>query len=266
MKWLQRRRTLRAIRRHSIGYGEWRALCGRLAPLHHLDIPGRVRLRALCALFLQAKRFSGAGGLEITRGMRLAVAVQACLPILYLGLSWYRGWVEIILYPGPFAVAHEEVDDAGVVSRRAEMRHGESWAQGPLILSWADVEGGLREPQDGYNVVVHECAHKLDMLDGDANGLPPLHDGMSVTQWADVMGRAYEDLRARCARDGGDPCAFPIDPYAATHPAEFFAVASEYFFTAPHLLAAFYPEVYRQLALFYRQEPLANIRAGDLHA
>ena len=111
---------------------------------------------------------------------------------------------------------------------------------------------------EGYNLVIHELAHKLDMLNGNANGLPPLHADMRVSDWAKVMQEAYDDLDRQLERNPDAETA--IDPYAAENPAEFFAVTSEYFFSAPDLLYEAYPQVYEQLKLFYRQDPLARLR------
>lgn len=130
---------------------------------------------------------------------------------------------------------------------------GESWLAGPVVLSWADAE--MRGDEHGYNVVIHEFAHKLDMLNGEANGFPPLHAGMDRGAWSRDFSAAYEDCRARLER--GEPAR--IDPYAAESPAEFFAVLSEVFFEIPDAVLAEYPGVYRQLAAFYRQDPAARL-------
>lgn len=132
---------------------------------------------------------------------------------------------------------------------------GEAWQQGPIILAWNGVLAG--GGWEAYNLVIHELAHKLDMLNGDANGLPPLHSGMPVDEWATAMQQAYDDLNRQL--DNNPDAETAIDPYAAENPAEFFAVTSEYFFSAPDLLHQAYPLVYRQLSQFYRQDPLARL-------
>ena len=132
---------------------------------------------------------------------------------------------------------------------------GESWLEGPVILSWEDAGSG--GDGSGYNVVIHEFAHKLDMLNGDANGYPPLHAGMNRGRWAQAFGAAYEDFRERVERRE----ASAIDPYAAENPAEFFAVLSEAFFETPRAVLGEYAEVYRQLVAFYRQDPAARLPA-----
>ena len=129
---------------------------------------------------------------------------------------------------------------------------GEAWEGGPVVLSLQDVAwSGLC---DGYNVVIHEFAHKLDMANGTANGLPRLHSGMRTEEWGGAFVPAYEDFCRRV--DAGEETA--IDPYAAENPAEFFAVLTEYFFELPEVLHAAYPAVFNQMRQFFRQDPLAG--------
>jgi Mlc titration factor MtfA (ptsG expression regulator) len=213
------------------------------------------RLRELAHKLLADKSFSGAGGAEVDAGMATVIAAYAALPVLNLGYGWYAGWVEIVVYPGEFIHDGEETDEIGVVHHMRHQRSGESWEGGPMVLSWQDVEwSGLGE---GYNVVIHEFAHKLDMKSGSANGRPPLHPGMKPEEWAHDFQAAYDDFCRRVERDEDTA----IDPYAAESPAEFFAVLSEYFFEAPVLLHQTYPAVYGQLQRFYRQDPLARLQS-----
>ena len=229
----------------------WQSVISRFAFLGMLDADERERLRELARLFLKTKQISGAAGLDLDPEMRLVIAVQACLPVLNLGLDYYKDWVEVIVYPGDFVPEREYIDENGVVHRTREPMQGEAWLQGPVILSWEAAEYGRGE---GVNVVIHEFAHKLDMLNGEPNGFPPLHQNMSRTEWSKAFSAAYADFCARV--DSGEDTA--IDPYAAENPAEFFAVLSEVFFETPLLLKRSYPQVYRQLAAFYRQEPAAR--------
>lgn len=246
---LRRWRRLRQLRRHRIAFAPWHELM-RAEVFHGLTAVERARLRALATLFLQRKSFNGAHDLVVTPDMMLAIAAQACLPILDLGIESLDGWIEIVLYPGAFRVAREHVEAGGIVSRREQVLTGEAWQRGPLILSWDDVATDLFDAEPGYNVVLHECAHKLDMLDGSSNGLPPLHAGMSRQRWADVFGAAFARLQRQVTIGGN-----VINGYAASAPEEFFAVTSEYFFTAPQVLREEFSAVYEQLAMFYRQDP-----------
>ena len=229
----------------------------------------RERLQRLCERFLARKHFSGAHGLEVSEAMQVEIAAQACVLILELGESWYEGWSEIIVYPTQFVPEREVVDEAGVVHLTRDPLAGEAWLGGPVILSYEDVALSSDEAARvaGYNVVIHEFAHKLDMRNGDANGFPPLHAGMAVGAWKKAFAEAYEDFCARVdaadrrpgARGQAALDALPLDPYAAESAGEFFAVGSEAFFETPELLQPAYPAVYEQLRLFYRQDPLARL-------
>ena len=209
-------------------------------------------LRALADSFLRAKSLEGAGGFVLDEEVCAVVAAQACIPILALGIDAYTGWSSVIVYPGGFVSRGTSVDETGIEHEWEEERSGESWFRGPVVLSWEDVAASGR--LEGYNVVIHEMAHKLDMLNGDANGFPPLHPEMDGAAWHRVFSAAYEDLCARV--DAGEET--DVDPYAAEGPDEFFAVASEYFFELPGVLDGCYPEVYAELRAFYRQDPLAR--------
>ncbi|MBK1718283.1 zinc-dependent peptidase [Thiocystis violacea] len=237
---------------------DWERAWRRLPLLAGLEPLAVERLKELALLFLRAKTLEPVQGLRVTAEMELTLALQACLPVLELGLDWYRGWYAVILYPDEFVPEHEVMGEDGVVWTEREARSGEAWEQGPVILSWADVDAGRR--RDGYNVVIHEMAHKLDLRDGVANGCPPPHAGMSASEWKRAFSRAYADLCRRV--DAGEETE--MDPYAAESPAEFFAVASEAFFEIPARLAEVYPDVSRQLAHFYRQDPLARLRDGSV--
>ena len=253
---LRRRRAAWRARRTHLPYSVWRRATARLDCLGHLDRRQRVRLRRLAGEFLAAKTFTPIEPLELTEDMRAVIAVQACLLVLELGLDWYDGWREIIVYPDSFLVDVTVTDEAGVEHQWREARGGEAWGAGPVILSWRDARPGAHPHGPGSNVVIHEFAHKLDWLDGQADGRPPLHRDMDPQAWHDAFQAAFDDLRRR-ERQHRRP---PIDPYAATAPAECFAVMSEVFFERPGQLARAYPVVYRQLAAFYRQNPLSALR------
>jgi hypothetical protein len=243
---LKQWRRDRILARVELDQREWQRALRRFPFTRNLDASDQARLRELVMLFLHEKRFTSAHGLELTQAMRLHVAIQACTLILNLGLEYYRGWSEIIIYPAEFVPRHQYVDESGVVHQGDEPYAGEAWLQGPVILSWADIAGS--EYPDGVNVVIHEFAHKLDMLNGTANGFPPLHKGMSREGWAQTFTSAYEDFCARV--DHGEDTA--IDAYASESPGEFFAVLSEVFFELPEILLEEYPQVYQQLMQFYR--------------
>lgn len=248
--WFGRWRRTRAVERQAIDDTLWQRVVARFSFLRALPAADQRRLRELTALFLDRKPVSGAGGLQLTREMQLVIAAQACLLVMNLNLDLYDGWVEVIVYPDEFVTDHEVMSEDGVVHRVRAPLSGEAWEHGPVILSWRDAEAA--DGGDGYNVVMHEFAHKIDMHNGAANGFPPLHADMDRDVWTRVFESAYADFRQRIERRDDTR----IDPYAAEDPAEFFAVLSEAFFETPDVVHADYPEVYRQLAAFYRQEPL----------
>jgi len=221
------------------------------------DADTQARLHELTIQFLHAKTFEGAAGLHVTDAMRLHVALQACLLILNLDFDYYAGWNAIILYPGDFRVPKEHVDEDGVVHHWHEELSGESWEQGPVILSW---NAAVAPPDAQTNIVLHEFAHKLDMRNGTADGCPPLPPGLSKATWAQDFQTAYAELCA--ALDRNKPVR--IDEYASESPAEFFAVLSEAFFLSPAIVKTDFPAIYRQLAAFYHQDPLP-VLAEETH-
>lgn len=233
---------------------QWRRVEARLPFLDHLVPDDRLRLREMALAFLGCKEFHGAQGLELDDDMLLAIALQACLPVLHIGLQAYEGWVGVIVYPGDFLIPRRIVDEAGVLHEYDDEVLGEAWDGGPVLLSWFS---GNDAPA-GVNVVIHEFAHKLDMENGDVDGLPRLRPGMSRRDWAKAFGEAYEAFCAEVDR-GVDTT---IDPYAAEHPGEFFAVVSEVFFEDPLVLHRRFPAVYDQLVHFYGMDPAARAAAA----
>lgn len=252
LEFFQNWRRQRRLKRACIPEPEWQATVARLPVLAGLNRAELERLRELATLFLDEKTLEPAGGLELTPEMGPLIAAQACLLILNLGLDYYRGWRSLILYPEGFLARHEYTDANGLVHSGHRPLIGEAWQRGPVILSWADLVAMREEP--GPNVAIHELAHKLDMLTGAANGMPPLHSGMKIEDWSRAFTAAYADFSRQA--DRGQPTA--LDPYAAESPAEFFAVISETFFETPEVVVDHYPAVYPQLRAFYRQDPFSR--------
>jgi len=230
------------------------ALATSLPWVARLDGPTRTLLFDLTARFLAGKAITPLHGLALDAGQRLQLAALCCLPLLRFGEQGLAGWSQVLVYPGAFRVHRRHHDeDTGVVAEWAEELVGESWDRGPLVLSWDDVQSDLAEPEEGFLLVVHEMAHKLDALDGAMDGTPPLPSAWQ-REWARDFQTAYDAFRARV--DAGEDTA--IDDYAAEDPDEFFAVTSEYHFTAPALLAREMPEVAAHLLRFYGPSPLAG--------
>jgi MtfA peptidase len=252
MAWLTDWRRRRVLERHRIDDALWDGVVAALAFLRGLTADEMRRLRELALLFLAEKQFTGAHGFALDDAMRLSIAVQACLPVLELGLERYAGWSEIVVYAGDFRVPIAETDADGVVHEFDDERAGESWPGGPVVLSW---DAAANDPE--INVVIHEFAHMLDMANGEADGMPPLHAGMDRRAWQQAFRAAYEGF---CdAVDRGKNTW--LDPYAAEHPGEFFAVLSEAFFETPNETRRRYPDAYQQLRLFYRQDPAKRLAA-----
>lgn len=252
----------------------WHATLASLPFVARLDERERARLRALAEQLLAVKQMSGAAGLELTAEIQINIAVQACLPVLNLGLGWYRGWKEIIVYPTEFLVPRQETDDAGVVHEYVEPITGEAWERGPLLLSWEDAQQSATDSGAAYSVVIHEFTHKIDLLNGEADGVPPLsadHKQLTVEQWRRVLTDSFNRFVAEVELieselpvvDDDEDHNFdrffahlPFDSYAAHDEAEFFAVTSEAFFVDPHRLQQAFAEWYALLAQFFLQDPL----------
>lgn len=254
----------------------WQSAVARHPFLAGLTPEEDVALRKRAAWVLASKDFSGAQGLAVTRDIMLSVAIQAALPVMQLSPRLYEGWTEIIMYPSGFLIPRTEVDESGVVHEYIQEASGEAWDGGPVILSWEDSEPGL---VSRANVVIHEFAHKLDLYGGDADGMPALgdHPQLRPREWHRVLEASFNAFSEALTAvedaipphvdpesDDADPwfASLPLDPYAATDHAEFFAVSSEAFFVDPAPLAQGLPQWYALLACYYRQDPRRRMAAG----
>jgi MtfA peptidase len=279
MQWL---RHLIERRKPQIPDVLWRNCVERLPFLQRLRNADLIRLKTMSETLLADKSVSGAADLQLTDEIAVTIAAQACLPVLNLTLDLYRDMAGMIVYPSAFIVDQSEIDEAGVLHEWREPLAGEAvQSGGAVVLSWEDVES-TAWPDAGHNVVIHEFVHKIDMAGGQANGRPPFlgqyHRNIELHLWQQVFSTAYADFTKRVEAldrqlpdhfDFDEPehaeyydavyATLPIDPYAARHPAEFFAVTSEAFFVQPQPLAQAYPEVYRLLAAYYRQDPLQSL-------
>ena len=231
---------------------EWRAILRRRVPyVRALPADLQLQLKRHMQVFLREKAFIGCAGFEVTDEVRVTVAAQACLLLLNRPTGYYPNLRQILVYPGAFVVDKVQPDGAGLMRDERRALSGESWARGQVILSWDDTVQGAAAPGDGHNVVIHEFAHQLDQENGPANGAPPLGPTQRRARWADVMGAAYTRLQHATAV--GEATLF--DPYGASAPAEFFAVASEVFFEQPHRFAAEQPALYAEFVALYRIDP-----------
>ncbi|WP_409311394.1 DgsA anti-repressor MtfA [Pectobacterium sp. B1J-3] len=223
------------------------------APLTDIE---RKKLIAIAEQVLKLKRLMPLQGLVLTELMQQRIALLFSLPVLELGIEYLDGFHEILIYPGPFIVDDEWQDDIGLVHTGKIVQSGQSWDQGPIILNWQEVQDSF--DLSGFNLVIHEVAHKLDVRSGgDATGVPAiaLRD---VAAWEQHLHSAMDALQEEIDLVGED--AASMDPYAAQDPAECFAVLSEYFFSAPELLSERFPMLYQCFMGFYAQDPLGRLK------
>jgi len=260
-------RRKRVLATHALPDALWSEAVGMLPFLELYDEQELGRLRDRVVLFLADKGVIGANEFEVTPLMRVVIAIQACVLVLNLPPDAYNGWSNIVVYPDEFRPKIEYEDEHGVVHLRDHEIAGEAWQGGPVLLSWADVDRSRDFATAGMNLVIHEFAHKLDMQNGAADGVPLLRPGMRIEEWRRIADATYAAFVAEVEAweaAGEPPDAEPlIDPYAADAPEEFFAVCSEVFFAAPDILEESYPEYYKLLAKYYAQDPAARYEPVD---
>ncbi|VYU75909.1 DgsA anti-repressor MtfA [Metakosakonia massiliensis] len=225
--------------------------------LANLSSNEQLKLVQLADRFLQQKRLVALQGFELDALKNARIGLLFCLPVLELGLEWLDGFHEVLIYPAPFVVDDEWEDDIGLVHNQRMVQSGQSWQQGPIVLNWLDIQDSF--DASGFNLIVHEVAHKLDARNGDrASGIPfiPLRE---VAGWEHDLHAAMDNIQDEIDLVGES--AASIDAYAATDPAECFAVLSEYFFSAPELFAPRFPALWQRFCQFYRQDPLNRLRS-----
>mgnify|MGYP001458129504 CR=1 FL=1 len=223
-----------------------------------LEDAERSRLRALIQVFIAEKHWEGAGGIELTDEIRVTISAQACLLLLGLPHNYYQNVESIIVYPSTVLPPQRRPGFFETTFAPVEARHpviGQAFQRGPLIIIWDAALHGGRHPEFGHNVIYHEFAHKLDMLDGWIDGTPSLRDRAEYDDWVGTCSREYLRLR----RDAEQGRRSFLHAYGATNEAEFFAVATEQFFDQPRLLAEQAPDLYRVLREYYRQDPLGRM-------
>ena len=228
----------------------WRLLLRRHVPqAARLPADLQQRLKGHVMVFLAEKPFIGCQGQPVHDGLRISVAAQACLLLLGQARPDYFPLLrQVLVYPGAFVADRVAHQAGGLQQQQRRALAGESWGQGQVLLSWADVQAGAADPGDGQNLVLHEFAHQIDQDKGTADGRPWRASRAQRRQWDAVMGAAFRRLQTEPSDLFGS--------YAASDPAEFFAVATERFFEQPQALFDHAPEVYRELSLLYRVHPL----------
>lgn len=232
--------------------GDWLEILRRRLPFYDsLPANAQDRLQNLIKVFLQDKQFIGCAGQQIDDEIRVTVAAQACLLILNRSSNPYQDLNAILVYPSTFVATREIRDDLGLVSTNHIALLGESWGQGKVVLAWDNVETGVRNLQDGHNVVLHEFAHQLDNQSGAHNGAPLLRTRGAYKSWAHVFSKEFEELQ----RDAASGHKTLLDHYGATNPAEFFAVTTETFFECPEKMRSSHRELFQELTKFYGIDP-----------
>lgn len=247
-KLLQMRRA--RVRQRPVPDGLVEVLSRNVSLYGYLPPEYREELLQHVKVFLDEKEFVGYDGVEITPEVRFTVAGSACMLLLNRKPTYFPGFTSILIYPETYEttqVSHE----GGVEVHQRSRRAGESWHRGPIVLSWGDVLRGVTNPHDGYNVVLHEFAHKLDEENSGTNGLPILEELGHYREWSEVLGREYSSLEDRVARRKNSV----LDEYGLTSPAEFFAVATESFFEKSASMQRKLPDLYAQLSRFYGLDP-----------
>ena len=237
--WLRRRRSV-----PEIPDPLWRATLARYPFLAERGADEVQRLRTLAAEFLAHKEFHGAGGLAITDEIALAIAAQAVLPVLHLGLDWYDDFVGIVVHADEVLARRSTVDDTGVVHDWDEVLAGEAMERGPVMLNWHDVKHAGSTAETGFNVVIHEFVHKIDLRDGAPDGCPPLPSREARRRWLAVLEAQYARFREQVikAERFGEPAPW-LDDYGATAIDEFFAVACEAYFVNRERFTREFPEL-----------------------
>jgi Mlc titration factor MtfA (ptsG expression regulator) len=249
------KREQAALKRRAIPNDMWKRTLVRYPFLQRQQAEDAAELRRLTSLFLDSKEFSTTGGLRLTDAMAVAIAAQASLPVLRMGLTPYQNFVGIVVHPDAVMAPRSVQDPDGVVHEYTETLAGEAMDGGPVMLSWPDVRRSGHSAQHGYNVVIHEFAHVLDMATGQADGMPALPAGLPVREWRATLQAAFTQLEEDLAAER--PTL--LDPYGATGPEEFFAVASEAFFVAALDMKKEHPALYGVLSRYYLQDPAADM-------
>lgn len=224
---------------------------------HYTYLSGeeRKKLQDDLRIFLAEKNWEGGSGFTLNDEIRVTIAAQASLLTLCLEHDYFPNVETIVVYPAAYRVLDRDIGPGGIIEESEEERLGEAWDDGPIVLSWADVVSGGRDPEDGHNVVLHEFAHKLDMQDGDALGTPRLATTAQYDTWYAVMTAEFD----RFVEQTNAGRETVLDEYGATNAAEFFAVATECFFEKPRQLHKKHKPLYTVLRDYYRQDPAARI-------
>ena len=236
---------------------QWLEIIKRNVPLYRLlPAADQKELQRHILILIREKRFEGCGGLKITDEIKVTIAAQACILLLHRKTDYYPGLSSIIVYPRSYVARSTQHLGGGVIAEGPDIRLGESWHHGSVVLSWDDVRRSAADIHDGHNVVFHEFAHQIDSSFAKGDSTVVLKSTSTFIAWARILQKEYEKLRRQVSRDS----ATVLDKYGAVNPAEFFAVATEYFFEKPEQLQKLHSELYEELKRFYQQDPARWIK------
>jgi Mlc titration factor MtfA (ptsG expression regulator) len=231
---------------------QWLRIIKRNVPIYRLLLAeDQKELQRHILVFIGEKLFEGCGGLQITDEIKVTIAAQACILLLHRKTDYYPGLSSILVYPRSYVARSTKHLAGGVVVEGTDIRLGESWHHGSVVLSWDDVRRSAADIHDGHNVVLHEFAHQIDSAFAKGDSTPALKSTSTFIAWARILQKEYENLRREVSSDSSTI----LDKYGAVNPAEFFAVATEYFFEKPKQLQRLHSELYRELKHFYQQDP-----------
>ena len=249
--WFLKRFRRKRIRQRPFPQGWLAIIEGRVPFYRKLPVLDKEELKQHILVFLAEKRFFGCGGLTITDEIKVTIAAQACVLLLHRETDYYPGLRSILVYPAAYVAKETRHLAGGIVEEGYDVRLGESWSNGSVVLSWDDIRRGAADMHDGHNVVFHEFAHQLDSTCGQGDSSAVLQQGSTFIAWARVLHKNFIKLR----QDLSSNKPTLLGSYAGQDPAEFFAVATEYFFERPKDLQKTYPDLYRELSNFYHQNP-----------
>ena len=247
--WLKRRRRRKLLREPFPE--KWRPSLEEVRLYAQLAPQQRAQLEEILRIIIAEKHWEECGGMSITDEVKVVIAALAAVPLINLRHDYYRNVMSILVYPDTFKVPNRQIQAGGIVHEGSTSTLGLASMQGPVVLAWDAVRRGNENAEDGRNVVLHEFAHKLDMLDRFADGAPPLGSRQQYRAWARIMNEEYDHLREQI-RKGRRTL---LDRYGAINPAEFFAVATEHFFEQPRQMRRKHEELYGLLVEYYRQDP-----------
>jgi len=233
---------------------EWLAIINKNVPFYRLlPAADQAELQRHIKIFIAEKRFEGCGGLQITDEIKVTIAAQACILLLHRQTDYYPGLPSILVYPRSYVAHSAKLLAGGIMAEGPDIRLGESWHHGSVVLSWDDVRRSAADINDGQNVVFHEFAHQLDSSGAKGDSSPVLRSHSTFASWARILEKDFEKLQRDVTRNR----ATLLNKYGAVNPAEFFAVATEHFFEKSHELQSHHPELYEELKRFYQQDPAA---------